>query len=232
MIGITEMAFISAVGLAVIGPTGMPKMARQAGRTIGQALRFLRQSQAAISTFSKENQLNDLKGELEQGIDEVNKIRNEWQSMTSGSAFKNALFDSGTSRGGELQRGGDLAEPPGRGVSEGGHAVGSPNVEPPQSASYPPHSSDTGSWAAAGYSMDDPSHVMASAEWRQIANQPPGTTPLQGVAHANQSKSFGGARFVSISLQSRRVAEEKLTEVEQRRQQEVARQHDATVGPR
>ena len=60
MMGLGEMVVMMGAAAMMIGPKGMPNMARQAGRALGTAARMLKEGRAAISTFSEENQLAEV----------------------------------------------------------------------------------------------------------------------------------------------------------------------------
>ena len=57
MMGLGEVVVMMGAAAMMIGPKGMPNMARQAGRALGTAARMLKEGRAAISTFSKRTNL-------------------------------------------------------------------------------------------------------------------------------------------------------------------------------
>ena len=59
--------------------------------------RVLKEGRSALNTFSKENELAELREELQEGLYEVNRIRGEWKDLSQPTSFANALFDNDNS---------------------------------------------------------------------------------------------------------------------------------------
>ena len=92
-IGFTELMVIALVGLIVIGPERMPKVARTAGHLLGRLQRYVSDVKSDIS---REMQLEDLKklqeqvkaqaGDLEQQVNE--------QMKTVETSLNQSILDS------------------------------------------------------------------------------------------------------------------------------------------
>lgn len=96
MIGVGEVLTITGLTAIIIGPAGMPRFARQVGNVLGRTMGFLKKSRSSIASFSRENQLTDLHDELQAGIKDVSRIRQEWYQMTQATNLTDALFNPGT----------------------------------------------------------------------------------------------------------------------------------------
>eukprot|EP00039_Didymoeca_costata_P015486 m.264613 g.264613 ORF g.264613 m.264613 type:complete len:175 (-) comp16232_c0_seq28:150-674(-) len=91
-IGFGEAFVITGIAAAYIGPKGMPKFAREAGRMSGSAVRMIKQGREAVTEFNQQNNIHELHKELQEGLDEVTRVRNEWRSLTRPSSVTKALL--------------------------------------------------------------------------------------------------------------------------------------------
>jgi hypothetical protein len=181
-------------------------------------------------------------GELERGIDDVNRIRNEWQSITSGAAFSRALFEPRAASGG-LPPANNSGAGVGVGADVGRVGAGADNnaaVGGGGSLQWPAAGSGGGASGVhfgsgvgglprmdAGYRMEDSSHVMPSAEWRPHVGA---ATPTPDARWSSPSgtpttvAAVGGARFVATSMNARRQASRAREDAKQREADHAAAQ--------
>lgn len=102
--GFTEMLVIAAVALVVVGPEKLPTVAREVGRYVGKAQRYLRELQDEISRSAQLQDLQKMKRELEQSARELEQkiergtaqIMADWETDTDTllSASASPPYDS------------------------------------------------------------------------------------------------------------------------------------------
>ncbi|GAA4406956.1 Sec-independent protein translocase protein TatB [Quisquiliibacterium transsilvanicum] len=90
-IGFSEMAIIAVVGLVVLGPERLPKVARQLGQWLGKLQRYVSDVKSDISRQMELEELRKLQGEMKDaasGIEDsfrssVSEARSEFDSIAS-----------------------------------------------------------------------------------------------------------------------------------------------------
>eukprot|EP00040_Diaphanoeca_grandis_P042943 m.266473 g.266473 ORF g.266473 m.266473 type:complete len:193 (+) comp67622_c0_seq1:295-873(+) len=92
MFGVGELLFITIAGAVVIGPKGMPRFANQIGFYMGRSMSFLQKGRQAVTTFSQQNNISDMHGDLQKGLHDVNKIKAEWDALRYETDLTNMLF--------------------------------------------------------------------------------------------------------------------------------------------
>ena len=89
--GFSEMAIIAIVGLVVLGPERLPKVARQLGQWLGKLQRYVSDVKSDISRQMELEELRKLQGEMKDaasGIEDtfrssVSEARGEFDSIAS-----------------------------------------------------------------------------------------------------------------------------------------------------
>lgn len=90
-IGFSEMAIIAVVGLVVLGPERLPKVARQLGQWLGKLQRYVSDVKSDISRQMELEELRKLQGEMKDaasGLEDsfrsaVSETRSEFDSIAS-----------------------------------------------------------------------------------------------------------------------------------------------------
>eukprot|EP00898_Chlorokybus_atmophyticus_P001917 jgi/Chlat1/2726/Chrsp182S08759 len=72
-----EVALLLGVGAVVFGQKDLPVIARAAGKVSGRALGYIYRVRQSFDSFAERNQLNELHQELQQGLQQLNAIRDE-----------------------------------------------------------------------------------------------------------------------------------------------------------
>ncbi len=68
-IGWTEMAFIAAIALIVIGPKDLPKAMRTVSRWVRKARSLAREFQSGLDDIARETELDEIKDQITGGTD-------------------------------------------------------------------------------------------------------------------------------------------------------------------
>lgn len=94
MIGVDLLPTLACLGAAalVLGPKGLPQAARTAGFALGRATAYVRQAAQVADRLARENaEVGTLRGELQQSLEELSRIRGEVRRAGRGAAA-GALF--------------------------------------------------------------------------------------------------------------------------------------------
>lgn len=157
----------------------------------------LKEGRGALNTFAKENELAELRSELQEGLTEVNRIRGEWKDLSNPSSMTNVLFDNdgaynsanttSSSSSANATPGGNEARDA-RGTEA---AANSADFQGDQQLSQP-------------YQEEEVAQVAPPPQGMRAAPPPP---PPVSPAAVGGGMAYGvGASFVAASIASRRAA--------------------------
>lgn len=83
-LGLSKIAIIAVVGLIVLGPERLPKVARIAGTLFGRAQRYINQVKAEVTEQMNASELNELKDLAKSVNDDIKsaeeQVRQSWQA--------------------------------------------------------------------------------------------------------------------------------------------------------
>lgn len=148
--GFTEMLVIAAVALLVIGPEKLPLAAREVGRYVGRAQRYIRQLQDEINRSAQLQDLQQMKRELEQSARELE------QKIEHGATQLAAGWQTDWHTDADAQQSAPeyLPESP-------------PSAAPPGSSDKDRHAATTvETWGAGGDSLHHRYPIAARKNWR------------------------------------------------------------------
>eukprot|EP01134_Creolimax_fragrantissima_P001951 CFRG1951T1 len=77
MISFGELAIIGGASYFLVGPNELPRLARSAGHLIGQVFRTAKSGQGLMSQFVKQNKLDELHRDFNEGVAELHALRDE-----------------------------------------------------------------------------------------------------------------------------------------------------------
>jgi Sec-independent protein translocase protein TatA len=86
MLGWGELAFLTGVGLFVIGKRDLPRAANFAGTQVGRLVGLIQGARARADRYAEQSELRQLQNELRSGLRELDAVRSELAVSVSGGS--------------------------------------------------------------------------------------------------------------------------------------------------
>jgi Sec-independent protein translocase protein TatA len=99
--GLGTALLVAGTTLLVVGPKQLPAVARQAGYALGRSLAFARSARNAVRDASKDPEVAAMAREVEKGLEDMRRIRDEIQSLSAQRAVPYILAEASGSKGDE-----------------------------------------------------------------------------------------------------------------------------------
>ncbi len=103
--GLGSALLVVGTSLLVLGPKELPAVARRAGFAVGRSLAFLRSARNAVRDASKDPEVAAMAREVEKGLEDMRRIRDEIQSLSAKRAVPYLLAEAGGSKTDEPKTG-------------------------------------------------------------------------------------------------------------------------------